>query len=347
MRLAVGLLFLGFMSLASSLPVTAQISQPVISVQLDGEPRSTQVPPYSILGSRQCDGSGLLYLRYASPAGGTYSSVIAKVDEDGNTETVSLGNLPGASADRHSFVFVAAEDGSFDEILRAGDSEQDKDSQIDYVRFDPDGAVRSDAAFAQEFVPSTLVPLPNGNFFATGSVLREESGEVVETSLAGIFNSDAKLQRKVKWDAGTAAAKGKKQDSQDESEEELLGQTARLGGDGNIYLLLDGDRAEVAVITQSGRIARVLHLKQPFENGVVSDMWVSGNRLLVAYEGETDDPRDAFLYVMYDAQTGDVIRAYHPDFTGTPACFEDGQTLSVLVRQPASGRVGIGTVALP
>lgn len=75
-------------------------------------------------------------------------------------------------------------------------------------------------------------------------------------------------------------------------------------------------------------------------------MWVSGNRLLMIYEGEADDPKDSFIYVVYDAQSGEVIRQYKPDFSGTPTCFRDGQTLSVLVREAVSGKVGIATAEL-
>ena len=62
-------------------------------------------------------------------------------------------------------------------------------------------------------------------------------------------------------------------------------------------------------------------------------MWISGNRILVIYEGEADSAKDAYLYVMYDAQTGEVVRVYHPEFSGTVACFQNGQTLSVLLQR--------------
>ncbi len=347
MRVAVRFLVRGLMSLALGLPVTAQILQPVIPVQLDGEPRLTQLPPFALLGNGQCDSSGVLYLNYATPAGASFSSAVARIGPDGDTENLSLSDLPGSSGEQHTFAFAAADDGSLHEIVRTANFEPEHNSpQIDYVRFDPDGAIRSHAAFAQQFVPSVLLPLPNGNFFAAGAALQGAADDTVaETALAGIFDSDARLQRNVQRQSDPASA-GKKQHSQDGNDEALQGQTARLGDDGNIYLLLNGEHAKIAVITQSGRIERMLNPKEPFENGVVSNMWVSGGRLLMVYEGETDDPKDAFVYVMYDARTGEVIRVYHPEFSGTPACFEDGQTLSVLVRKPSSGTIGIATVEL-
>jgi hypothetical protein len=126
----------------------------------------------------------------------------------------------------------------------------------------------------------------------------------------------------------------------------LHAESVRLGDDGNLYALLGGDHARVAIVSQTGRIVRELKLQEPFESGVASDMWVSGSRLLVVYEGEADDPKDSFVYVLYDVQSGEVIRQYKPDFLGTPACFQDGQTLSVLIRQPLSGNVGIATTEL-
>ncbi len=328
---------------------TAQIAQPVTPLTLNGEPHTTQVPSYATLNIPQCDNSGVMYLQYAVANSGSYSSRVARVETDGTTQTISLAPLPDTQGDPHVFSFAAADDTSIYEIQRAesSDSSSHAKSAIQYVRFDSDGSVRSHAAFAKEFIPSMLLPLPDGDFFAAGVTLQRGADSVAETSVAGIFGPDAQFQRSLRNDASlmksSAAASQEPPDSKDFV---LQGDIAKLGDDGNIYVLLAGEHAKVAVVRQSGSVARQIVLHEPFQVSVANNLWASGNRLLVSYEGETDDPKDSHIYVLYDAQSGDVVRVYRPEFSGTPACFEDGQTLSVLLPQSSSGNMAIATADL-
>jgi hypothetical protein len=345
--MAVRLVFLSWIVLALNFFLAAQAVRPIVLLQLDSQPRTTQVPPQTALGNVQCDGSGAIEVRYAAQTGNAYSSGIARVEPDASTQIVSLSPLPGAPSSS-TFIFATGDDASLYEILRAPDSGQlDAAAAVQYVRFDADGALRASASFEQEFIPSMLVPLPSGNFFASGVTVQRGDDSVKETSVAGIFNSDAKLLRHLRSDSQTVMmTDGKRRQSHDVGEIDPQAGTARLGGDGNIYILLAGDHANVAVATQAGRIIRQMTLWEPFETSVASDMWVSGNRLLVTYEGETDDPKDSFVYVLYDAQSGEVIRAYRPQFAGTLACFEGGQTVSVLLHEPTTGAVTVATADL-
>ncbi len=345
MRLAVRIV-LGLTCLSLSLTATAQISQPIVSLHLDGDPQPTQLPASAGLSGVQCDESGAVYVRYAQQTDNFSSPTIARIDDDGSTQTISLGSLPNSSADQHAFVFTAAQDGTLHEILRL-QPDATGDPQIDYVRFDPDGAFRSQATFQQEFVPSLLLPLPSGNFFAAGVTLKRVQDSISEGSLAGIFSPEAVLLQPLRKNGATLTRVGAKQQVAAGDITNLVqGATAKLADDGNIYVLLAADHARVAVITQSGEIVRELTLQEPFEVGAANDMWVSGNRVLVAYEGEADDPKNATVYVLYDAHTGEVVRAYKPDFLGTATCFQDGQTLTVFVHPSNSGAIAIASAQL-
>ncbi len=324
-------------------PLLSQTVQPVVPLQLDGQPRPTQVPRYAMTGSPKCDSGGNIYLRYSAPADSNSPSRIARIESDGSTKTIQLDPLPDAKDAAHPFTFAAADDASLHEILRS--PSRAEASQVEYVRYDPDGELRSAAAFPDEFIPSLLLPLPSGNFFAAGVSLKQVANGVTEFSKAGIFGPDAKLQRPLKNDSKLQTSTTST-DDEDSSGQVAQASTVKLGDDGNIYILIAGDHPEVAVVTQSGRIARKVSLVRPLENGNPDDMWMSGNRLLVVYEAEADDPKDALVYVMYDLQTGRVIRIYRPDFEGTPACFQDGQTLSFLIRLPSAGTLAIGTTDL-
>jgi hypothetical protein len=44
-----------------------------------------------------------------------------------------------------------------------------------------------------------------------------------------------------------------------------------------------------------------MKLQQPFQEGFATGLWVSSGRMLVSYEGEADDPKDAVTYIVYDA----------------------------------------------
>ena len=339
MRSVVPALLFLWISFVASLCVSAQISQPVASLEAAGETRQTQLPASAILSSPQCDSHGRIYVRYSVPDGDSYTSSVARIEADGSTQILSLASVQAQAS--HVFMFAADSDGSMYEILRAGTADAQQQAS-EYVRFDSDGELRSEDTFVDEFIPSALLPLPSGSFFASGIVLKEEKDGVSEDAVAGIFGADAHLQRRLHGDVPLKTGA----DGRDNDDAFLHAETVRLGGDGNIYALFSGDHAKIAVVTPAGQIIRELALQEPFETGVASDMWVSGGRLLVIYEGEADDRKDSFIYVLYDIQSGEVIRQYKPQFSGTPACFQDGQTLTVLSRQVATGAVGISTAEL-
>lgn len=338
----VSLLFVGWMCLGFSSVLTAQISQPPVPLELQGEPRTTQIPPYSALTTPQCDGSGDVYLNLSSQSEDASTTSVVSVEPDGNTQTISLPST--SQTNSHVFVVAAAADGSMHEVARVPDSSQQAPTVVSYFTFDSDGSLRSQADFGQEFIPSLLLPLPDGSFFASGMVMKTTHDAISEVPLAGIFSSDAILVRKLEQDP--PASQTTPANAEADSESSFDGGLAKLGGDGNIYVLLSGDKTRIAVISEAGQITRELTLQEPFAIDAVRDLWVSGNRILVEYEGATENPKDGYLYVVYDAQSGNVIRAYHPEFSGTIACFQDGQTLSVLLRQTSSGKTLLGTAEL-
>ncbi len=344
MRFVFGSLVLGCLGFGPFL--YAQTSQPLIPLELQGEAHDTQIPAYATLTTPQCDGSGTIYVRYSAQQDNSLPTRLASIEHDGTTNTIKLA--PAAEGDNHVFLFAAANDGSLHEIVRVPDtSDQDQPgTNVLYATFDTDGSLRSASTFDHTFIPSLLVPLPDGAFFASGVTLDDTSDGVAESAIVGVFNSDAKFVSRLTSTARKSPSKTAGDGTDDETSTAFDGGVAKLGADGNLYVLLPGDHAKLAVVSQSGRILREVNLQEPFETDVAHDMWISGNRILVIYEGEADSAKDAYLYVMYDAQTGEVVRVYHPEFSGTVACFQNGQTLSVLLQEPASGKVSLGTVDL-
>ncbi len=348
MRLFVSVFILGWMFLRPASFLNAQISQPLIPLELQGDPQATQIPSYASLGTPQCDSSGQIFVRYNEATDPSQPATLAAIESDGSTQTVSLASAASKPADNHVFLLAAGNDGSLHEIVRVPTTTDQSTpaTEVQYATFDSDGSLRSRSEFGDQFIPSLLLPLPSGNFFAAGVNLRDDHGEISESPLAGIFSSDAVLLSKLKKDPAALEPSKSTDPNEQEVEADFSAGIAKLGGDGNIYVLLPGDKAKIAVVTQAGRIVREFTLQEPFETDVAHDIWISGNRILVVYEGETDDPRDAYVYVLYDTQSGNVVRVYHPQFSGTVACFQDGQTLSVLLQQPSSGKITLGSAEL-
>jgi hypothetical protein len=341
-----GSLVLGYLGFGFGPFLHAQTSQPLIPLELQGDAHDTQIPAYANMATPQCDNSGTIYVRYSAQQDNSLPTRLASIEHDGTTNTINLA--PAAQGDNHVFLFSAANDGSLHEIVRVPNtSDQDQPgTNVLYATFDTDGTLRSASTFDHTFIPSLLVPLPDGAFFASGVSLDDTSDGVAESAVVGVFNADAKFVARLTNPARASASKSAAQ-TDDETSTAFEGGVAKLGSDGDLYVLLPGDHAKVVVVSQSGRIVRDLNLQEPFESDVAHDMWISGNRILVVYEGEADSTKDAYLYVMYDAQTGEVIRVYHPEYSGTVACFQNEQTLSVLLQQPSSGKVSLGTVDLP
>lgn len=348
MRAVSGFVIFGLAQLCFGPVLNAQISQAYAPLQLQGEPRATQVPPFSTLAMPQCDGSGEVYLSYSSQAASSANPTLVAIDSDGSTRTVDLQAEGQAQGEEHLFLLSAANDGSLHEIVRepAGSDSNQSNNDVKYTTYDSDGTLRSVTGFDQEFIPSLLVPLPDGNFFASGVTLKDERDGVSESALVGIFNSDAKLVRHLQKVSGKSPGISSDSDISQETATAFDGGIAKLGSDRNVYVLLMGEHARIDVVNESGQIVREIKLQEPFETDIAHDMWISGNRILVVYEGEADNPKDAYVYVLYDAQSGNVIRVYRPEFSGTVACFQDGQTLSVLLQEPSSGKISLGTAEL-
>lgn len=326
----------------------AQLRVPPTPLKLGDHLPTVQTTAYANFADPQCDRDGTIYMRHESS--GDDSWQLAKVSPDGTVQQTQLAAVPGFG-DTHTFAITTAEGGAIQEVVRAWDTSDRSDSpSIYYVRFDADGSYRSREQFDTEFIPAMLLPLPNGDFFAAGVAVKKVQGmeDVEEVPLAGIFDSDARLRTTLQSASAKAGAGDVASSSSDDDTDEAIQQGGHvtLGDDGNIYVLLSASNTRVRVYRQTGEFLREMTLQQPFQEGLATGVWVSGRRLLVAYEGEADDPKDAITYITYDAGTGQLIRAYRPQFSGNVACFQDGQSLTVLVNLKYSGQLAIGSVDL-
>lgn len=326
----------------------AQLTVPPTPLAFSDYFPTVQAPANANFADARCDRDGTIYMRHESTSEDGLD--MAKIFQDGRVEQTRLAAVPGFG-DMHPFAMATAEGGSVYEIVRAWDNADRTDSpSIYYLQFSADGSFRSRQEFEQEFIPAALLPLPTGDFFAAGVVVKKLKGreEVEEVPLAGIFDSDARLRTKLQSVPAKPTSGGSDASSSDNDTDEALQQGGHvtLGDDGNIYVLLSASNTRVRVYRQAGSFLREMTLQQPFQEGLATGLWVSSGRILVIYEGGADGPKDAITYIVYDASTGQSLRAYRPQFNGTVACFQDGQSLTVLVNQKYSGQLSIGSIDL-
>src|SRR5262249_5496727 len=147
-------------------------------------------------------------------------------------------------------------------VHSSSDAAQAK-TDVQYTTYDSDGSLRSENGFEEEFIPSLLVPLPDGSFFASGVNLADTEDGISEKALVGIFNSDAKLVRRLQKNPAKSGGTQAGSDISQETATAFDGGIARLGSDRNIYVLLLGDQAKMAVVNESGHIVREMSLQQP------------------------------------------------------------------------------------
>ena len=331
-----------------SSPALSQLTVTPTPLTLSDHLSTVQTPAYANFADPHCDRDGTVHIRVASPSEDTWQ--LAEISPDGGVEQTRLAAVPGFG-DMHTFAMASVDGGAVHEIVRAWDNTDRTDSpSIYYLQFSADGSFRSRQEFQHEFIPATLLPLPDGDFFAAGVVVKKLQGmeDVEEVPLSGIFDSDAELRTKLQSTPPKSGVASSESSSSDDATDEALQQGGHvtLGDDGNIYVLLSASNTRLRVYRQTGGFLHELTLQQPFQEGLATGVWVSSGRVLVTYEGEADDPKDAITYIVYDAATGQLIRAYRPQFSGTVACFEDGQSLTVLVSQKYSGQLEIGSVEL-
>jgi len=321
----------------------AQLTVPPSPLPLEDDLATVQTSANANFSDARCDQDGTVYLRHESA--GDDASKIVRISSDGTVEQVQLAPVPGFGA-THTFAITTSEGGAVQEVVRAWDTSDPSDSpSIYYLQFAADGSFRSRRQFAHEFIPALLLPLPSGNFFAAGVLMKDVPGtnDTEEVPVTGIFNSDTRLISKLQNAPAKAAVQAASSSADGEA---LQSGHVVLGDDGNLYVLLSARNTRVRVYRQTGELLREMTLQQPFEHGLATGIWVSDGRLVVTYDGKADDRNHAATYIEYDSNSGQLIRTYRPQFTGMVACFKEGQTLTVLVNNHNSRKLEIGSVEL-
>src|ERR1039458_3977395 len=175
-----------------------------------------------------------IYLRYTPQEGSAFSAGITRIDSKGAVTSIPIGTLPQVKGAEYLFTFAVGGDGSLYEILRSQhDDTEGSPAKLYYAHFAKDGTTLiTKAMFDIDYVPYALIPLPTGEFFAAGVLMKHEDKKLQREPLAGIFSANAKLKRALPNEELIPTSQAER--DQGLVDPAMQGGVARLGGDGSI-----------------------------------------------------------------------------------------------------------------
>lgn len=317
---------------------------------------STNAPSGPTFGNFACGPDASMFFRYFPLGKEAGSSVpIAKIAPDGQFSTIPL-RFPDPHAALELYQFTIAADNSLFAIVRS--TEIIDNVRVDHgtflAKFGRDGQFLSRIPLEMHIIPSMLVPLPSGEIFAGGVRIEIAREKAIQVPFVGIFSQDGTLRRTIK--ISTAPVQNRPEKEGDRIlATGLQNGIARLGGDGNIYVVLATSPLKVEVLNQAGDLVREFTPPSPLRNASHAFTFLSQTKLLMGIVGEDavapqESPMKTktVLWVVYDAQTGAPLRAYElPKYSGVPACWEDGKQLQVLTPDKSTGEFKMLTFDVP
>jgi dipeptidyl aminopeptidase/acylaminoacyl peptidase len=101
----------------------------------------------------------------------------------------------------------------------------------------------------------------------------------------------------------------------------VVGGKARLGDDGNVYLMRRTSPATVYVISSSGDLARTLQIQPPRDGWASVDMQVSGEKIAIEFSDCSPSRCEGSIFSIADAKSGRRLSDHADASLGTLACF--------------------------
>lgn len=317
---------------------------PVRKVEVSKIPKPTDAPNGPIFGPVMCDESGSIYFRYF-PAGTSGSSLrggLAKISNTGHYTAIEPGKIPDMPESVEVLFYTIANDGKIYEVLHPY-SEDAKGPLPSYLAvFSSEGTFISSHQLQMLVYPNFVVPLPSGDVFMGGTLVEGKREGLSREPFLGIFSTDGSLKYRIKR---PNVISSKERDPKEVSvDPEIHGGMARLGLDGNIYLLLASTPPRVKVLNGQGQLLREFNLQSPLKQAFAVDLFVSGGRLLAPLYGRDINGKKGGVMVVYNAESGAPISAFEaPEHSGRPACWQDGRYYRFLVVSPSTGQFAVAS----
>jgi hypothetical protein len=254
------------------------------------------------------------------------------ISPNGNASLVDVSSVPEIKDAREFEVydFAIRQPGQILEL--AGIISTQGDTFMAVIQIDEDDKSASLTRIDAHFSPRQIAPLPSGMFLLAGvqhTTQQGTQGQSRQSSkpFIAIFDSQGKLVRELQLSG----------DIEIEDVDQTKVQQADLSGiqavdlsrfivtdDGTIYLLRNGTRPKVYVISPTGEVTRSFQIESPTEDASAPSIFYANGRLAFDFFVATkDNPRMQPLIRMVDATSGQTLWDYVPakDIFGIPACY--------------------------
>ena len=312
------------LSMVLSLPVLAQTKtlHPNDAVKLDFKLGSNDSPSNDIM----CDRSGNTYVTVSDPTSNDRSDrPLLKFDNSGALKAefpTSRKSLGLSEYEDHFEPSTLLPNGGIARIAwgRFG---------MHLVRFAADGKLESRVKLENPAVPMIIpyhmAAFPSGEILVSGL----ENCRSVRClgpfkSFTAIYEQSGNLVKRLsvpeddEIDAAAEIGDSRYASGPMFGNRAVAGGTARLGDDGNVYLMRRTSPATVYVISSSGDLVRTLQIQPPRDGWTPIDMQVSHERIAI----EFSDSRTGSTFSVADAKSGKRLTDYTDESTfGILACF--------------------------
>ena len=243
-----------------------------------------------------CDASGNIFVL----------PPLAKFSPDG--DRTALFDISAATSD--GFTDLVAKSFAVDTSGSVYRLARTKEDRVVIVRFDTDGQYSGTVVLDQKFEPLQMGIFKGGAFLVTGSTYAKFNELRVYTPYVGMFDRSGKLIKNI--------------DTNDASKT-----PPELGiiesDDTDVYILRQGEKPTVFVISPAGVLDRTLTLAlPPYPDTQVSSLRVGPGQLLVEYVRPKAMPNGnaAYYMITYGSTHGEKISEYTrgPGVSGILGC---------------------------
>jgi hypothetical protein len=297
-----------------------------------------------LFGAIVCGANSMLYLRTSAGTGNPFEGKITALSADGTSKLFDPKEGTGLQGHVVFSAFNVDPEGALYAV--ANSSQEFKNSYL--VAYDKQGHFVWKAALHQPLHATFVLPMDKDHFLISGVVAEPKPGIPPQTFTA-LFDKGGNELKSLKLP----------EDDSSTSKDPQTGlifntavglSTARMGPDGNAYLLKASAVPTVQVLDADGNLLKTFRLTPPDENEQAYDFFLTKNSFAVSYM-PADDPHDGVKpsipkIVLYTASTGETRTTYFAPATMAPSCSE-GDSFTFIASTPDRKQYQIGTIELP
>lgn len=277
-----------------------------------------------------CDSAGDVFVRRFQASDGNLPLI--KISPDGKLRAVLDIEAAGMKDNLSKLIwksFAIANDGTAYQLVK------DQQGTVIVLKFDTEGRYDK-AIFIGKFEPMQIAVFRSGSFLISGSSIVEGALPGSFPLFAGIFDQNGKLVRQIQVISSDSERTG---DIKSKAGDRVAYSLPELGiaeSDGmNAYLLSQGSKPRVSVVTEAGELDHQIVLDPPNESvSQVSALKVGNGQLMVEYFQPKSGPSGNTTYYLrtYQDRNGELLSEYSrdPEVRGALACTDSRGSFTFL-----------------